>query len=937
ELAAAHVAGVLSQRDACVLVAARGRLMQAAEPGAMAAVQASEAEVLDALDGQRGRVVVAAVNGPASTVVSGPEDAVTEVTGIWQDRGRKATRLRVSHAFHSPAMEPVLADFARVASQLAFKPPRLPLVSNLTGEVAADGELCSPDYWVRQVRQAVRFLDGVRCLAARDVRAFLDVGPDGTLAAAARECADTGNTFAGATGTGGTGTGGTRTGAGHTRAGDTFVPAAIRDRAEDETLMMALGRLHVNGVPVDWERVFAPHAPRRTDLPTYAFQPRRFWASLPTPPEGTGPAPAAAGPASESASPAPSASPGPQTVTSVPDPSAAPPSGAPPEPQSEPNPGLAGLPADRRQRELLGLVRAHVAAVLGYEAVDQVPADRAFVELGFDSVTAAELADRLGTVAGVRLPTITIFDCRTAEELAGHLDSLLLESGRPADGQSADGQPVNGRAADAAGVLREGAYSSLFGRAVELGKTKDFMEFLDKASRFRPDFRDPAEVGGIGEPVRLTSGDTGPALICIPGFIGMPGPQQFFRFASAFRGQRDVWVLEHPGFGAGELVPADIDALLGLHAETVRSRFAGTRFVLVGLSSGGMMAQTLAKRLETLGAGPSGVVLLDTMGPHLSHVVDELIPEFARRLYQAHTQMGYSAHDDWLTAMGRYVAFPWRIERIAAPILLVRAGEPMIEWTKTFDWRTSWPNAESVADVPGDHFGMMAEHAHRTAGVIDDWLRSDPPPRTREAADDLTMPVERPNPFDPPAELARLREHAPVTRLRYPDGHLGWLVTGHAAVRAVLSNPAFSARLDLKRLPVGSLSDSGTIATVPPGYFLGMDPPDHTKYRRLVAPRFTARRMRQLEARIGEIVGECRDELADQARPADLVKHFALPVPSRVMCELLGVPYADRAYFQDITGDLIGFDNERMEKGYISIGQYLNGLVLHKRAAPEDD
>ncbi len=153
----------------------------------------------------------------------------------------------------------------------------------------------------------------------------------------------------------------------------------------------------------------------------------------------------------------------------------------------------------------------------------------------------------------------------------------------------------------------------------------------------------------------------------------------------------------------------------------------------------------------------------------------------------------------------------------------------------------------------------------------------------------------------------------------------------------MLSSPAFSARLDLKRLPIGSPSDGAIGAAPPPGYFLGMDPPDHTRYRRLVAPRFTARRMRQLEAHIARIVRECLDDLAAQAQPADLVAHFALPVPSRIMCELLGVPYEDRAYFQGITGDLLGFDNEKMEQGYLSIGRYLHGLIQRKRGEPADD
>jgi acyl transferase domain-containing protein/NADPH:quinone reductase-like Zn-dependent oxidoreductase/short-subunit dehydrogenase/surfactin synthase thioesterase subunit len=660
ELAAAHVAGVLSAPDACLLVAARGRLMEAIPPGgAMAAVQAAEMEILEALNGERGRVVVAAINGPASTVISGDEEAVIKVAQDWRQRGRKAVRLRVSHAFHSPAMDAMLADFRQAASGLTFRPPRIPVVSNVTGKVATGQELCSPDYWVRHARQAVRFLDAVRSLTARDVGIFLDLGPDGTLASAARECA----------------------GADQQGASAAFVPAVLRNRPEDETLMTALGRLHVSGVPVDWERVFAPHGGRRVELPTYAFQPRRFWVSLPS---------AVASPAV--ASPA-VASP---TVAS---PAEVPSAGLP---VSSPQ-----LSAGGRGQELVELVCAHAAAVLGYDSPDQLPARRPFMELGFDSVTAAELASRLGAVVGCQLPTITIFDCGTPEDLAGHLDSML-ES--------------NGRSADTAGLIQAGVFGSLFGRAIELGKTEEVVDFLDRASRFRPHFRDPADAGRIAEPTRITSGDVSPALVCLPGFIGVPGPQQFFRFAAMFRGHREVSVLHHPGFGAGELLPADIDAVLRVHEETLLSRYAGTRYVLVGLSSGGLAAQALTKRMEERGAGPSGLVLLDTWGPHLNHVIQDLLPEFVKRLHKINVQMGYALNDDWLTAMGRYVCFPWQLESPAAPILLVRAIEPMGEWTKPYDWRTTWPDAERVIDVPGDHFSFMSENADRTARVVDDWL-----------------------------------------------------------------------------------------------------------------------------------------------------------------------------------------------------------------------
>jgi cytochrome P450 len=201
----------------------------------------------------------------------------------------------------------------------------------------------------------------------------------------------------------------------------------------------------------------------------------------------------------------------------------------------------------------------------------------------------------------------------------------------------------------------------------------------------------------------------------------------------------------------------------------------------------------------------------------------------------------------------------------------------------------------------------------------------------------VTMPTERTTPFDPPEELRRLREQHPVTPLRYPDGHVGWLVTGHAAARTVLSDPAFSARLELKRLPVGPPADPDQVQPAPPGYFLAMDPPDHTRYRRLLGGRFTPRRMRALESGIEAIIADQLDEMERLGGPVDLVERFALPVPSRVMCELLGVPYEDRAHFQSISEALMGFDVAKMQEAYVGINEYLYGLVQRKRAETADD
>ncbi|MFF1954957.1 type I polyketide synthase, partial [Kitasatospora herbaricolor] len=247
ELSAAHVAGVLSLADAAVLVAARARLMQALPSGgAMVAVQASEEEVLAALSGG---VSVAAVNGPSSVVVSGDEAPVLALGEAFAARGRKTRRLRVSHAFHSAHMDGMLEEFGAVAASLSFSAPRIPVVSNLTGRIATVQEITDPRYWVRHVREAVRFADVVRELDANGVTTFVELGPDGTLSALVQE----------------------------TLTDPVAVPALRRDRSETVTALTALGRVHVHGRAVDWTGLFADASPRRVDLPTYPFQRRRYW------------------------------------------------------------------------------------------------------------------------------------------------------------------------------------------------------------------------------------------------------------------------------------------------------------------------------------------------------------------------------------------------------------------------------------------------------------------------------------------------------------------------------------------------------------------------------------------------------------------------------------------------------------------------------------
>ncbi|WP_416615683.1 SDR family NAD(P)-dependent oxidoreductase [Micromonospora sp. LOL_014] len=265
ELAAAHVAGVLAVDDACALVAARGRLMGELPPGgAMVAVRATEAEVAPLLAGHGDRAAVAAVNGPRAVVLSGDEQIVLAVAERCAALGHKAKRLTVSHAFHSPLMDPMLEPFRQVARGLTYHPPRIPVVSNVTGRFATAEELRDPEYWVRHVRRPVRFRDGVHAARDRGVATFVELGPDGVLCGLAEESLTDTDTDTGRE--------------------PVLVPLLRPGRPEAVTLLTALATAYAGGTELDWSRLFAGTGARRVELPTYAFQHRRYWVSPPAPP-----------------------------------------------------------------------------------------------------------------------------------------------------------------------------------------------------------------------------------------------------------------------------------------------------------------------------------------------------------------------------------------------------------------------------------------------------------------------------------------------------------------------------------------------------------------------------------------------------------------------------------------------------------------------------
>ncbi|ORA07898.1 hypothetical protein BST12_28675, partial [Mycobacterium angelicum] len=248
ELAAAHVAGILSLADAALLVSARGRLMQTCAPGTMLAISATPPD-LNAVLADYPQVELAAVNGPTALVVSGPAEQLHHLGQHCAATGYKTTPLRVSHAFHSASMDPALPEFHTIAASLTWSAPSIPIISTLTGQPATPDQLTSPDYWTRQLRHTVRFHDAITTLLAQGPHTFVELSPHPVLAAALTDTlAD--------------------------QPGCTVVPTLVRDLQDLDTMSTALAQLHTHGHSPDWTTLY-PGA-TTIALPTYPFQHRPY-------------------------------------------------------------------------------------------------------------------------------------------------------------------------------------------------------------------------------------------------------------------------------------------------------------------------------------------------------------------------------------------------------------------------------------------------------------------------------------------------------------------------------------------------------------------------------------------------------------------------------------------------------------------------------------
>lgn len=669
ELAAAHVAGALCLPDAAMLVAARGRLMQALPAGgAMFAVQAREDEVAPMLGHD---VSIAAVNGPASVVISGAHDAVSAIADRLRGQGRRVHRLAVSHAFHSALMEPMIAEFTAVAAELSVGLPTIPVISNVTGQLVAD-DFASADYWARHIRAVVRFGDSVRSAHCAGASRFIEVGPGGGLTSLIEaSLAD---------------------------AQIVSVPTLRKDRPEPVSVMTAAAQGFVSGMGLDWASVFSGYRPKRVELPTYAFQHQKFWLA-----------------------PAPSVS----------DPTAAGQIGASDGgaellASSGFAARLAGRSANEQLAAAIEVVCEHAAAVLGRDGAAGLDAGQAFADSGFNSLSAVELRNRLTAVTAVTLPATAIFDHPTPTELAQYLITQIDGHGSSA-------------AAAANPAERIDALTDLFLQACDAGRDADGWKMVALASNTRERMSSPVRNNVSKNVALLADGISDVVVICIPTLTVLSDQREYRDIANAMTGRHSVYSLTLPGFDSSDALPQNADMIVETVSNAIIDVVGGScRFVLSGYSSGGVLAYALCSHLSVKHQrNPLGVALIDTYLP--SQIANPSMNEgfspndtgkgLSREVIRV-ARMLNRLTATRLTAAATYAAIfqAWEPGRSMAPVLNIVAKDRIatvenLREERINRWRTAAAEAAySVAEVPGDHFGMMSTSSEAIATEIHDWI-----------------------------------------------------------------------------------------------------------------------------------------------------------------------------------------------------------------------
>lgn len=404
EYAAACIAGVFSLADGLKLIAARGRLMQALPAnGAMVVVFADGCEVAPYLSAFGDDITIAANNTPQNTVISGREETVAECVTQLESSGIRCHRLRVSHAFHSPLMEPMLADFRAVANEVSFHPPRRPLVSNLTGGLVSAEEVATAEYWCRHVRSPVEFKTGVGALVDLGCNHFIELGPKPVLLSMAQQCCNDAESRQ-------------------------WLASLRPGRSDWQQLLESLRTLYLGGARIDWSQFDKDYHRQRLSLPTYPFQRRRYWLTR------TGAIKVLLKEPSADKT-VPSVSVAMHNLPAV----ATLPLREPGEPTTQPQapPALGSSPllsqlysaaAKDRLPLLTQFIQQSAAVVLG-QGLDDLPTlQMGFFEMGMDSLMAVEFKQMLESSLKHSFSATLAFNYPNIEKLAHYIHQLIFSS-----------------------------------------------------------------------------------------------------------------------------------------------------------------------------------------------------------------------------------------------------------------------------------------------------------------------------------------------------------------------------------------------------------------------------------------------------------------------------------------------------------------------------
>ncbi|MDT0381515.1 beta-ketoacyl synthase N-terminal-like domain-containing protein [Streptomyces sp. DSM 42041] len=559
-------------------------------------------------------------------------------------------------------MEQIRDQVLSELSAIAPKPPEVPYVSGLTGElIDPESHPLDADHWYRSLREPVRFNQVMTSLITDGHRRLLEVSTHPVLIPTVRKTLEASGLSA------------------------SVLATLHRDEGGMGRFLRALAEAHVAGVGVDWHAVFEGTGARRTELPGYAFQRERYWLNpvLPT-----------IAPTTE-------------------------------QPQAAESPGslaerLAALSTAEREQALVDLIAGHVAVVLKYRSAAEVPVEDTFRDLGFESLTAVALRNRIVESTGVDVQIADVLNYPTVMELAELIGERLAEAEPVAptppparDDDTAPGDTI----------------AALYMQGVESGRAGEALDLVRMAGRLRPAFEAKTD-GTTAVLTRLMSGEDTPPLVGTTPPVAPISDAAYSFLAPALPAQRDVWALRPPGFAEGELLPAGLPDLFEAQRRALAEQVDREAIVLVGYSAGGWVAHGLAAYLESLGRPPAAVVLFDYYPPVSE--VDEVHARFMRE--QARPGGGdnplgpdnrTSALGYELSATGHYMSLfdGWRPGPISAPILHIRASEVLsgLSGEVPEDLFPAELHHTSVS-LPGNHFTLLSQHSEAAGKVLHDWL-----------------------------------------------------------------------------------------------------------------------------------------------------------------------------------------------------------------------